>query len=83
MLRCCRDIRRELLCLTETLSGVKVLGPAPLPVARMNKAWRYRVTVSGPEGKPLRAAVSWVLMNGNNGKKYKGVSVYADYDPLE
>ncbi|MCD7845910.1 MAG: primosomal protein N', partial [Oscillospiraceae bacterium] len=47
VLRCCRDIRRELLGLTETLSDVKVLCPAPMPVDRMNKSWRYRVTVSG------------------------------------
>ncbi|MCD8116233.1 MAG: primosomal protein N' [Oscillospiraceae bacterium] len=83
VLRCCRDIRREILQLTAELADVRVLGPAPLPVARMNKSWRYRVTVSGPEGKPLRSAVSWVLMNCNDGKKYRGVSVYADYDPLE
>lgn len=83
VLRCCRDIRRELLRLTADLADVRVFGPAPLPVARMNRSWRYRVTVSGPEGKPIRAAVSWVLMNCNDGKKYKRVSVYADYDPLE
>ncbi len=83
VLRCCRDIRRELLRLTANLADVKVLGPAPLPVARINRSWRYRVTISGPGGKPLRVAVSWVLMNCNDGKKYKKVSIYADFNPLE
>ena len=39
------------------LQGVpdaRVLGPAPLPIARVNRTWRYRVTVSCPEGRAVR-----------------------------
>ncbi len=82
VLRCCRDIRDEMLRLLRGLPETKVLGPAPLPVAKMNNAWRYRVTVSCPGSRAVRAAVDRVLLWSNDAKRYKGVSVYADLDPL-
>jgi primosomal protein N' (replication factor Y) len=83
VLRCCEDIRREMLSLTRAIPQARILGPAPLAVARVNKTWRYRVTVSCPASKAIRAAVSQTLMVCNNNKKYRGVSVYADFDPLD
>lgn len=83
VLRCLGDVRGEMLRLTADVPGARVLGPAPLPIARVNKLWRYRVTVQCPEDKKVRAAVSWALMACNNNKAYRGVSVYADLDPLD
>ncbi len=83
VLRCCADIRNEMLCMGSHVPGVRVLGPAPLPVAKVNNTWRYRVTVSAPEPAAIRGAISRTLMLCNDGKKYKGVSVYADFDPLD
>jgi primosomal protein N' (replication factor Y) len=83
VLRCCEDIRREMLAQTRAIPGARILGPAPLAVARVNNTWRYRVTVSCPAGKAIRAAVSQTLMACNNNKNYRGVSVYADFDPLD
>ncbi len=82
VLRCCRDIRDRLEQMTGDMPGARVLGPAPLPVAKLNNAWRYRVTVSCPESKAVRSAVDRVLLWSNDQKRYKGVSVYADFDPL-
>ncbi len=82
VIRCCGDIRAELSRLLREEPGAKVLGPAPLPVARVNNAWRYRVTVSCLSSRTVRAAVDRALMLFNDGKRYKGVSVYADLDPL-
>jgi len=76
-------VRREMLRLTRDIPGARVLGPAPLPIARVNNTWRYRVTVSCPEGPAIRQAVSTALMNCNNNKNYRGVSLYADYNPLD
>ena len=83
VLRCCGDIRAEMLRLTGDIPGARVLGPAPLPVAKVMGAWRYRVTVSCPESREIRAAVGRTLLFANDGKRYKGVSVYADFDPLD
>ncbi len=83
VLRCCADIREEMARLTRDMPAARVLGPAPLPVAKVNGAWRYRVTVKSPASKEIRAAVGRVLLLTNDGKRYKGVSVYADFDPLD
>ena len=83
VLRCCADIRLLLVWETAELEGTKVLGPAPLPVARLNRTWRYRVTVTSRQSAAVRRIVSAVLLACNNDKKYRGVSVYADFDPLD
>ena len=82
VLRCCRDLRDGLSRDVRDIPGARVLGPAPLPIAKVNNSWRYRVTVSCPGSKAVRAAVDRALMVCNDGKRYKGVSVYADFDPL-
>ena len=83
VLRCCADIRDEMIRLTRDMPGAKVLGPAPLPIAKVMGTWRYRVTVCCPASREIRAAVGRVLMLANDGKRYRGVSVYADFDPLD
>ena len=83
VLRCCRDIRAAMLRWTAEIPEVRVLGPAPLPIAKIGGVWRYRVTVEAPEKSPIRAAVRQALLECNNSKNYRGVSLYADYNPLD
>lgn len=83
VLRCCADIRALLVQETGEMPGTKVLGPAPLPVARLNKTWRYCVTVSSQQTAAVRRIVAAALLACNNDKKYRGVSVYADFNPLD
>jgi primosomal protein N'' len=81
--RCCADIGTFMLQELRTLSDARVLGPAPLPVAKVNNYWRYRVTVSCPASAAVRRTVGAALIACNNDKKYRGVSVYADFNPLD
>ncbi len=37
---------------------IRVLGPAPCPFARLKGRYRFQIQVQGPDGDPLRAAVS-------------------------
>ena len=83
VLRCCRDTRSALLRLTRDYPEVRVLGPAPLPIAKIGGVWRYRVTVEAPEKSPIRTAVRQALIECNNSSNYRGVSLYADYNPLD
>ena len=83
VIRCCETVRREMLRLLEGVPDTRVLGPAPLYVAKINNIWRYRVTVSSPDGKQLRNAVSRALAACNGSSLFRGVSLYADYDPSE
>ena len=82
VLRCCGDLRAELVRLLHDEPEARVLGPAPLPIAKVMGAWRYRVTVCCPGSRAVRAAVDQALMLFNDTKRYRGVSVYADFDPL-
>ena len=81
--RCCRDIRNELLRLSAKIPDIRVIGPAPLPIAKVNNSWRYRVTICAPESKMVRNAVGQILLICNTEKQYRGVSVYADFNPLD
>lgn len=83
VLRCCRDMRNELSRLMQDEADAAVLGPAPLPIAKVNNVWRYRVTVRCPESKRIRDAISEMLIVCNTNKQYRGVSVYADFNPLD
>ncbi len=78
---CCEDLCRNMRQLTAQQDQTRVLGPAPLPIARVSGVWRYRVTVSGPDYKQLHQAVTRILLYANG--KYRGVSIYADYDPID
>ncbi len=83
VVRCCAYIRD---ILKEKLSGrkdVDILGPAPLPVVRVNNRYRYRVTVHCTFDKEIRTFVSGVLIQCNSDKEFKGISVFADYNPME
>lgn len=83
VLRCCRDMRNELLRLLKDEPHAAVFGPAPLPIARVKNIWRYRVTVRCPENRHIREAISRILIVCNTQKEYRGISVYADFNPLD
>ncbi|MBX7168319.1 MAG: primosomal protein N' [Pirellulales bacterium] len=51
------QLRSELAPLGE---AYRVLGPAPAPIARLRGDYRHQIHLHGPEGLPLRQAVSTV-----------------------
>ena len=73
------DMRQEL----RGRKDAAVLGPAPLPVVRVSNRYRYRVTLHCRFDKEIRTLVSGLLIQCNTAKEYKGVSVFADYNPME
>jgi primosomal protein N' (replication factor Y) len=83
VLRCCvvmRDMLRKELGGRE---DIRVLGPAPLPVVRVNNRFRYRVTVSCRNGREVRRILSGILVSCSSAKEFRGLSIYADMDPSE
>ena len=79
VLRCCAYIRDYLR--HETQGAIQILGPAPLPVVRVNNRFRYRVTLYCSDPAPVRAIVSNIVMYCNTEKQFRDVSVFADSDP--
>ena len=83
VLGCAAKVRDELLDATRSESGVRVLGPAPLSVLRVNNNYRYRVTLCAPPGRGLRRFVADIVARYSSDKQFRGVSVYADTNPSD
>ena len=81
VVRCCAFVRDQLREMLKNIDGLRVLGPAPLPVVRVNNRFRYRVTVSGANGGAVRSAIARMLIYCNTAKEFRGVSLYADLNP--
>ena len=63
--------------------GVSVMGPAPLSVLKINNRFRYRVNVACQADSAMRRRIAQIVMECNADKRFKGVSVFADNDPVE
>ena len=62
---------------------VQILGPAPASVAKVNNRYRYRVTVSARNERSMRRLVAHLLRCAQQDKQNRGISVYADTDPMD
>ena len=82
VLKCCSDIRSILAASVRSRPDVNILGPAPLPVVKVNNRYRYRVNLTCRADKEMRELVSAVLIKLNSSGKYRGVSIFADNNPL-
>ena len=63
------------------IPGASILGPAPLPVVKVNNRFRYRITVACQENPAIRRILSQAIITCSQDKRFKGVSVFADNDP--
>lgn len=62
---------------------IQILGPAPASVTKVNNRYRYRVTVSGKNCRELRALVAHLVRSAQQDKENRGISVFADVNPLD
>jgi len=60
------------------LNGARIQGPAPAPLARIKGVWRFQILLRSPMRTALRKAVESVLVP----RKFKGVDVAIDVDPI-
>ncbi len=65
---------------TDASPQVRVLGPAPAPIARLRDRFRWHVQVHGPDGPALRALVRRAT---GNLKTPETVAWIVDVDPVE
>ncbi len=83
VLRCAADIRNEMMAVLRAVPNVRVIGPAPYAVVRVNNKFRYRVTLLCRETKDIRQLLADILCRYNTDNAYKGVSVFADANPTD
>ena len=76
--------------LEESLKGeayracaVRILGPAPAPIVKINQRFFYRLTLSTAQGKKLRPLLAHLMREFAKKSKLRAVSVYADSNPYE
>lgn len=81
VLRCltaARDILKKEL---RANGSARILGPAPLPVVKVNNRYRYRLTIAAGDTKELRQLISSVIIHCSKDKEFRGVSVFGDINP--
>jgi len=72
------DAGRRLEEAIRPLTGTRIQGPAPAPMSRIKGVYRYQILLRTPHRTALRKAVESVMV----GKKWKGVEVAVDVDPI-
>ncbi len=83
VVRTCRYARQRLEQLLHTQKSVHFLGPAPLSIVKVNNRYRYRIHISCTANSTIRSAISQTVIECYKDKRFKGVSVFADNDPLD
>jgi len=72
------DAGRRLEEAIRPLTGTRIQGPAPAPMSRIKGVYRYQILLRSSHRTALRKAVESVMV----GKKWKGVEVAVDVDPI-
>lgn len=83
VLKGCVFIRNALRTYFEDLDSVKILGPAPAGVAKVNNRYRYRITLTCRSTRRVRDTVAHVIRLLLKDKQFRGLHAYADADPYE
>ena len=78
VLRCLTAAKSIVTNKLRNRADIRILGPAPLTVVRVNNSFRYRLTIAGKDDKELRELLSNVIMHCNTNKEFKGVTVFGD-----
>lgn len=78
VLRCCVRIRDMLISALHGREDARILGPAPLPVLRVNNRYRYSVTLACKDDKRTREILASVVIHCNSNSEFRGISVFAD-----
>ena len=62
---------------------LRVLGPAPCPVVKVNYHYRHRLTVNCRMTQPLRLLLAHLLRQFFQDRQNKGVSAFVDVNGYE
>jgi primosomal protein N' (replication factor Y) len=83
VLRGCVKLRAALENYFRDLEDVRVLGPAPASVAKVNNRYLFRLSVSCALTRRVRDTIAHVVREFMKDKECRGLHVYADYNPYE
>ena len=81
MLRCIHQVRELLIASMHMIPDATVLGPAPLPVVKVNNRFRYRINIACQDSGEIRRILSQTVIECSQDRRFMGVSLFADNDP--
>jgi len=76
----CERIRSALEHYFKDIKQIRLLGPAPEPVTKVNNKYRYRLQISCKNTKPVRDTIAHTIKEFMRSKYSKGVTVFADIE---
>ncbi len=74
---------KQLLENSSVAHELEVFGPTPLAVVKVNNRYRYRINISCKASSEIRSVISQIIIECSGDKRFKGVSVFADNDPMD
>ncbi|NMA24937.1 MAG: primosomal protein N' [Clostridiales bacterium] len=83
VLKSSAKLRRALQGYFRGLDEIKILGPAPAAVARINNRYRYRLSISCKINRRIRDTIAHVIREAAKDREFRGIHVFADIDPYE
>ena len=83
VLECAFQVRKLLEHGLSGRLGTEILGPAPYSVVRVNRLFRYKISLACEPDRTVRALISKIIVFCNTDKNFRGVSVYADMNPSD
>jgi primosomal protein N' (replication factor Y) len=78
----CVRIKSSLQGYLGDTEGFSILGPAPAGIAKVNNKFRYRVVIRCGNTREVRETIAHVVREFSKDRANKGLSVFADHDPL-
>lgn len=78
VLRCLTRGKQLLTGQLRSRADARLLGPAPLSVARVCNRFRYRLTIACADDRAVRELLAGVILELSADKAFKGVTVYGD-----
>jgi primosomal protein N' (replication factor Y) len=79
-IRACLRMHGALSAYFKDMPEIKLLGPAPALIPKVNNRYRYRLLVSCENNKQVRNTIAHTIREISKDSKYRGILVYADTD---
>jgi len=81
-LRCVTEMKDALKRSAAAMPGVRVLGPAPAGVLRVNERFRYRIIVAAEPSAEIRTLIGAALRQYSGDRRYRNLALYGEVNPL-
>jgi primosomal protein N' (replication factor Y) len=83
VLRGCIKLLETFKFYTKDIENIEILGPAPDGVTKVNNRYRYKLLISGENNRYIRDMVCHSIKEFYSDKSFRGLSAFADSDPMD